>query len=122
MGQRTFPLGTEPARASLTKLAGNFMIAATIETLGEALAFVGKAGIDPGSFVELSGAQQAGSHARSHVPESDESHLHGMSLQLRIWAGAACCAMIRPIGGGPRAALEHEPRSTAQGLRLGAWA
>jgi 3-hydroxyisobutyrate dehydrogenase-like beta-hydroxyacid dehydrogenase len=53
MGQRTFPLGTEPARASLTKLAGNFMIAATIETLGEALAFVGKGGIDPGSFVEL---------------------------------------------------------------------
>jgi 3-hydroxyisobutyrate dehydrogenase-like beta-hydroxyacid dehydrogenase len=53
MGQRTFPLGTEPARASLIKLAGNFMIAATIETLGEALAFVGKAGVDPGSFVEL---------------------------------------------------------------------
>jgi 3-hydroxyisobutyrate dehydrogenase-like beta-hydroxyacid dehydrogenase len=53
MGQRTFPLGTEPARASLIKLAGNFMIAATIETLGEALAFVGKGGIDPGSFVEL---------------------------------------------------------------------
>jgi len=53
MGQRTFPFGTEPARASLIKLAGNFMIAATIETLGEALAFVGKAGIDSGSFVEL---------------------------------------------------------------------
>jgi 3-hydroxyisobutyrate dehydrogenase-like beta-hydroxyacid dehydrogenase len=53
MGQRTFPLGPEPAAASLVKLAGNFMIAATIETLGEALALVGKAGIDPGSFVEL---------------------------------------------------------------------
>jgi 3-hydroxyisobutyrate dehydrogenase-like beta-hydroxyacid dehydrogenase len=53
MGQRTFPLGAEPARASVVKLAGNFMIAATIETLGEALAFVGKAGIDTGSFVEL---------------------------------------------------------------------
>jgi 3-hydroxyisobutyrate dehydrogenase-like beta-hydroxyacid dehydrogenase len=53
MGQRTFPLGTDPARASLIKLAGNFMIAATIETLGEALAFVGKAGIDPAGFVEL---------------------------------------------------------------------
>src|SRR5262249_52932845 len=41
------------ARASLIKLAGNFMIAATIETLGEALAFVGKAGVDSASFVEL---------------------------------------------------------------------
>jgi len=53
MGQRTFPFGTEPAAASLVKLAGNFMIAATIETLGEALSLVGKGGIEPGTFVEL---------------------------------------------------------------------
>jgi len=53
MGQRTFPFGTDPAAASLVKLAGNFMIAATIETLGEALTLVGKGGIDPGAFVDL---------------------------------------------------------------------
>ena len=53
MGQRTFPFGEVPAAASLVKLAGNFMIAATIETLGEALTLVGKGGIEPGSFVEL---------------------------------------------------------------------
>ncbi len=53
MGQRTFPLGTEPSAASLVKLIGNFMIAATIETLGEALALLGKAGIDPAAFVDL---------------------------------------------------------------------
>jgi 3-hydroxyisobutyrate dehydrogenase-like beta-hydroxyacid dehydrogenase len=53
MGQRTFPFGTEPAAASLVKLSGNFMIAATIETLGEALSLVSKGGIEPGSFVEL---------------------------------------------------------------------
>ncbi|HYP65241.1 MAG TPA: NAD(P)-dependent oxidoreductase [Steroidobacteraceae bacterium] len=53
MGQRTFPFGTEPAAASLVKLAGNFMIAATIETLGEALALLSKGGIEPGRFVDL---------------------------------------------------------------------
>jgi 3-hydroxyisobutyrate dehydrogenase-like beta-hydroxyacid dehydrogenase len=53
MGQRTFPFGTEPAAASLVKVAGNFMIAATIETLGEALSLVGKGGIDPARFVDL---------------------------------------------------------------------
>jgi 3-hydroxyisobutyrate dehydrogenase-like beta-hydroxyacid dehydrogenase len=53
MGQRTFPFGTEPATASLAKLAGNFMIAATIETLGEVLSLVGKGGIEPGTFVDL---------------------------------------------------------------------
>jgi 3-hydroxyisobutyrate dehydrogenase-like beta-hydroxyacid dehydrogenase len=53
MGQRTFPFGTEPAAASLVKLAGNFMIAATLETLGEALTLVGKGGIEPRAFVDL---------------------------------------------------------------------
>ncbi len=53
MGQRTFPFGADPAAASLVKLAGNFMIAATIETLGEALTLIGKGGIEPGAFVDL---------------------------------------------------------------------
>jgi 3-hydroxyisobutyrate dehydrogenase-like beta-hydroxyacid dehydrogenase len=53
MGQRTFQLGADPAAASLVKLTGNFMLAATIETLGEALALLEKAGIDPAGFVEL---------------------------------------------------------------------
>jgi len=53
MGQKTFELGNDPAAASLVKLSGNFMIAAAIETLGEALALVGKAGIDPTTFVNV---------------------------------------------------------------------
>jgi 3-hydroxyisobutyrate dehydrogenase-like beta-hydroxyacid dehydrogenase len=53
MGQKTFELGAEPTAASLSKIAGNFMIAAVIETLGEALALVGKGGIDPRAFVEV---------------------------------------------------------------------
>jgi 3-hydroxyisobutyrate dehydrogenase-like beta-hydroxyacid dehydrogenase len=53
VGQRTFPFGADPAAASLVKLTGNFLIAATIETLGEALALVGKGGIEPAGFLEL---------------------------------------------------------------------
>jgi 3-hydroxyisobutyrate dehydrogenase-like beta-hydroxyacid dehydrogenase len=53
MGQRTFPFGAEPAAASLVKLAGNFVIAAAIETLGEALALLSKGGIEPATFVDL---------------------------------------------------------------------
>jgi 3-hydroxyisobutyrate dehydrogenase-like beta-hydroxyacid dehydrogenase len=46
MGQGTFP---QPAaeQAALAKLAGNFMIGATIEALGEALALAEKGGLDP---------------------------------------------------------------------------
>lgn len=46
MGQGTFPQ-KQPEHAALAKLAGNFMIGATIEALGEALSLAEKAGLDP---------------------------------------------------------------------------
>ena len=53
MGQKTFPIGTEPSAANLVKLSGNFLIASAIEALGEAVALVGKAGIDRHAYIEL---------------------------------------------------------------------
>jgi 3-hydroxyisobutyrate dehydrogenase-like beta-hydroxyacid dehydrogenase len=53
LGQKTFPIGTEPSSANLVKLSGNFLLAAAIEALGEAIALVGKAGIDRQVFVDL---------------------------------------------------------------------
>lgn len=53
MGQRLFVLGSEPAQASLVKLAGNFMLTAAIEALAEAFALVGKAGVDRARFLEV---------------------------------------------------------------------
>lgn len=53
LGQRTFPIGMEPAAANLVKLSGNFLLASTIEALGEAIALVGKAGVDRHAFVDL---------------------------------------------------------------------
>jgi 3-hydroxyisobutyrate dehydrogenase-like beta-hydroxyacid dehydrogenase len=53
LGQKTFAISTEPTAANLVKLSGNFLLAAAIEALGEAIALVGKAGIDRGSYVDL---------------------------------------------------------------------
>jgi 3-hydroxyisobutyrate dehydrogenase-like beta-hydroxyacid dehydrogenase len=53
MGQKTLPIGTEPSAANLVKLGGNFLIASVIEAMGEAVALVGKAGIDRQAFVDL---------------------------------------------------------------------
>lgn len=53
MGQRLFVIGTEPQTANLVKLSGNFLIASVIESLGEAIALVGKAGVDRHDYVEL---------------------------------------------------------------------
>ncbi len=53
LGQRTFVLSEVPARANLVKLSGNFLIAAVIESLGEAMALVGKGGVDQRAYLEL---------------------------------------------------------------------
>ena len=53
LGQKTLPIGAEPAWANLVKLSGNFLLAAAIEALGEAIALVGKAGIDRRAYVDL---------------------------------------------------------------------
>jgi len=53
MGQKTISIDTEPSAANLVKLSGNFLLASAIEALGEAVALVGKAGIDRHAFVDL---------------------------------------------------------------------
>jgi 3-hydroxyisobutyrate dehydrogenase-like beta-hydroxyacid dehydrogenase len=53
LGQRTFVIADEPPKANLVKLSGNFLIAAVIETLGEAFALVSKAGIDRARYLDI---------------------------------------------------------------------
>jgi 3-hydroxyisobutyrate dehydrogenase-like beta-hydroxyacid dehydrogenase len=53
LGQKTTVIGREPSAANLVKLSGNFLLAAAIEALGEAIALVGQAGVDRRAFVEL---------------------------------------------------------------------
>jgi 3-hydroxyisobutyrate dehydrogenase-like beta-hydroxyacid dehydrogenase len=53
LGPRVFVLGEEPAAANVVKLAGNFLITAVIEGLAEAMAVVGKAGVDRGRFLDV---------------------------------------------------------------------
>jgi 3-hydroxyisobutyrate dehydrogenase-like beta-hydroxyacid dehydrogenase len=53
LGQKTFSFGDEPQAANLIKLSGNFLLASVIEGLGEAMALVGKAGIDRRQYLEF---------------------------------------------------------------------
>jgi 3-hydroxyisobutyrate dehydrogenase-like beta-hydroxyacid dehydrogenase len=53
MGQQTSTIGAEPSAANMVKLSANFLQGAVIEALGEAIAFIGKAGIDRRAYVEL---------------------------------------------------------------------
>jgi 3-hydroxyisobutyrate dehydrogenase-like beta-hydroxyacid dehydrogenase len=53
IGQRTFVVSEEPKAANLVKLSGNFLIASVIESLGEAMALVAKAGVDKQEYLEI---------------------------------------------------------------------
>jgi 3-hydroxyisobutyrate dehydrogenase-like beta-hydroxyacid dehydrogenase len=53
IGQRTFVVSEEPKAANLVKLSGNFLIASVIESLGEAMALVAKAGVDKKEYLQI---------------------------------------------------------------------
>ena len=53
MGQRTWRLGVEPREASAAKLAGNFLIAAAIEGMAEAVVLAERHGVRPAALLEI---------------------------------------------------------------------
>jgi 3-hydroxyisobutyrate dehydrogenase-like beta-hydroxyacid dehydrogenase len=53
VSQRTFVVSEEPKTANLVKLSGNFLITSVIESLGEAMALVGKAGVDKHQYLDI---------------------------------------------------------------------
>ena len=53
LGQRTSRLGNEPYKANVAKIAGNLMVAAAIEALGEAAALVRKFDIPATEFLPI---------------------------------------------------------------------
>jgi 3-hydroxyisobutyrate dehydrogenase-like beta-hydroxyacid dehydrogenase len=53
IGQKTSVISDEPKAANLVKLSGNFLSAAVIESLGEALTLIAKGGVDQKRYIEF---------------------------------------------------------------------
>ena len=53
LGQKTWPLGEDPKRANVAKIAGNMMIALAIEAMGEATALTESHGVKAGDFLDI---------------------------------------------------------------------
>jgi 3-hydroxyisobutyrate dehydrogenase-like beta-hydroxyacid dehydrogenase len=53
IGRHTSVVSETPAAANLVKLSGNFLLASVIESLGEAMALIGKAGIDRRRYLDI---------------------------------------------------------------------
>jgi len=53
MGQGVLEVGDDPAQANTMKLAGNYMIAGMLQSLGESFALVRKAGMPAAQFLDI---------------------------------------------------------------------
>jgi 3-hydroxyisobutyrate dehydrogenase-like beta-hydroxyacid dehydrogenase len=53
IGRATFDFGDLPEAACVAKLCGNFLLAAAVEALAEALALAEKSGVDPQRWLEM---------------------------------------------------------------------
>jgi 3-hydroxyisobutyrate dehydrogenase-like beta-hydroxyacid dehydrogenase len=53
IGEKVWPVGEQPERANAVKIAGNFMIASAIETMGEAVALTRAHGVAAGDFLDI---------------------------------------------------------------------
>jgi 3-hydroxyisobutyrate dehydrogenase-like beta-hydroxyacid dehydrogenase len=111
IGRHTFVVGTEPWQANVTKVCGNFMIASTIEAMGEAFATLRKAGVAPLSFLEimnaLFGSQVINNYGRIIAQEQFEPAGFALWLGLKdvrlVLAAAEECGAPMPL-----ASLMHD--------------
>ena len=53
IGQKTWPMGVQPERANVVKLAGNFLLGAAVEGMAEAAAFASRHGIAPPELLDV---------------------------------------------------------------------
>ena len=53
LGPKLAVIGEQPSMANTVKLTGNFLIATVLESLGEAIAFTRKSGLDAGAVLDF---------------------------------------------------------------------
>jgi 3-hydroxyisobutyrate dehydrogenase-like beta-hydroxyacid dehydrogenase len=53
IGQRNWPMGAQPERANVVKLAGNFMLGAAVEAMAEASVMALRNGVEPADLLDV---------------------------------------------------------------------
>jgi 3-hydroxyisobutyrate dehydrogenase-like beta-hydroxyacid dehydrogenase len=125
MGQKTFVVGDDPPVANVLKLAGNFLIAATIESMAEAFALARKSGVDAEQVLEmLTGSLFTAPFQKNYaamIARGSHEAGGGFALELglkdlRLVLAAADAARV-PM---PTASLVHNQLTAGVGRGLGA--
>jgi 3-hydroxyisobutyrate dehydrogenase-like beta-hydroxyacid dehydrogenase len=122
MGRGISEFGDEPWRANLVKLGNNFVLAAMLETLGEAVALMRKAGIPPQDFIDAANrlfqSPVYANYGRMIAERRDGAELFKASLGLKdlrlLLAAADTLAVPMPLAG-----LAHDGLLTAIALGRG---
>ena len=85
MGKSVFIAGEEPATANIVKIARNYMLAAAVESMGEAFALVRKSGVDAKAFYELvTTTSFTGSSYRNYGQLMVERNFDNASFTLKL--------------------------------------
>jgi 3-hydroxyisobutyrate dehydrogenase-like beta-hydroxyacid dehydrogenase len=85
IGQRIWPVGPEPERANVVKLAGNFMIASALEAMGEAAALARAHGLESAAFLNiLTSTLFAGPVYQGYGPLIAEQRYEPAGFRLRL--------------------------------------
>ena len=121
IGRKLFVIGPDPPAANTVKLAGNFLIASMLETLGEAFALLRKSGVDPATFLEI----MVGSFFQSPIYENygkiiAEQRYEPAGFKLRL--GLKDIRLIHGgggRGGGAHAHRQPDSRQSDQRHRAG---
>ncbi len=95
IGQKTFRFGNNPSDATLVKLSGNFLISSVIEALGEAMALVGKAGLDQHQYVDFLTSTLFNAPVYKTVDYDSNPQYYGTindccCILLQIWYRRSC--------------------------------
>ncbi len=85
MGKNVFIVGDEPHKATIVKIARNYMLAAAVESMGEAFALVRKSGVDAKAFYDLvTTTSFTGSSYRNYGKLMVERNFDNPSFPLKL--------------------------------------
>lgn len=132
MGARIWPVGAEPYRANVMKLATNYMLISAVETMGEAAALTAGYGIEPSDFLDIvTGSVFAAPAYQAYAPamsKRDYDNPEGFKLALGAkdvdlaLAAAHARNLPMPMGATARARLAEAMAAGDGGLDLSALA
>jgi 3-hydroxyisobutyrate dehydrogenase-like beta-hydroxyacid dehydrogenase len=123
LGQGIFVVGDDPPAANVVKLCGNFMIASTMESLGEAMAFARKSGVKASDLLNvLTGSLFNAPIYKNYGTLIAEERYEPPGLRMRLGLKdlrlvlAAADAVDAPM---PTASIVHDTMLTAVANGLG---